>query len=62
MFYATQINANGTKLVFAQESETLEGMRKIIADWKSRVTPRMAQTIKFDVRHDSDIETTIEMM
>lgn len=62
MFFATKINANGTKQAFFQESETLEGMRKVIAEWKSQVTASMAQAIKFDVRHDDDIETTIEVM
>jgi hypothetical protein len=60
MFYALQINANNTRNFFEGESETIDGLKTLIAAWKSQVTPRMAEKTKFEIRHDSNIEVTIE--
>jgi hypothetical protein len=60
MFYAIQINANNTKRFFSSECETIEGLKKMIAEWRKQVTPRMAEGTRFDIRHDDNIELTIE--
>ncbi len=55
MFYAIRKNPNNTSLFFdydtetGKEFQTREEIEKAIAVWKSRVTPRMAEGVVFEI-------------
>lgn len=58
MFYAIRRNPNNTSLFFdydtetGKEFQTREEIEKAIAVWKSRVTPRMAEGVVFEIFQD----------